>query len=80
MQDDTAAEIICKRARTNLQKQRNDKLIKASEALKQQCIHGEKVEIDWKERRVLVSDLPAYVQARDTVEGSFLPPFAAMII
>ena len=38
------------------------------------------VELDWKERRVLVSDLPAYVQARDTVEGAFLPPYASMSV
>ena len=78
LQDDVGSKLVCKRARTGLQRQRNDKLVKASDALKQRCTSGEKVEIDWKERRVLVAAAAAYVQARETTEGSFLPPFANM--
>ena len=80
LQDDTGAHLACKRARTNMQRQRNDELVKANDALKLRCQKGEKVEIDWKERRVLVSDMPAFVQSRETVEGSFLPPFIDVIL
>ena len=79
-QDDTGAQLACKRARTNMQRQRNDKLVEANDALKLRCQMGEKIEINWKERRVLVSDTPAYVQSRDTVDGNFLPPFGDVIL
>ena len=73
--DDTEAKVSCKRARTGLQKQRNDKLIKANDVLKQNCVSQDLVQIDWKERRVLVNATPAFVQGQETAEGSFLPPF-----
>ena len=79
-QDDTGAQLARKRARTNMQRQRNDRLVKANGALKLRCQQGEKVEIDWKDRRVLVSNTPAYIQSRDTVEGNFLPPFVDVIL
>ena len=63
-----------------MQRQRNDKFIKANDASKQRCVSAERLEIDWEGRRLLVSGSPADLQGRDTAGGSCLPPFTDLKI
>ena len=79
LKDATEAKIVCKRARTAQQKQRNDVLIKALEALKTHNV-GSDVKINWQERRIDVNNSPAFVQSRDSSSGSFLPPHQNLVL
>ena len=75
VEDETHAKLVFKRARTALQKQRNDMLIKAETTLKQHAPGGSDMKIAWKERRIEVNSDPAFVQNRDSPSRSFLAPF-----
>ena len=70
------SQLGCKRARTNLQKQRNDELVSAEKVLKEKHGQADKVKINWQERRIEVDSEPVFVQSRDANSGKYLPPFS----
>ena len=77
--DGSGAKLGCKRARTNLQKQRNDALVGAERALKEKLGASADVKIDWENRRVVSKGEPAFEQKRGEVSGVYLAKFAALV-
>ena len=69
----------CKRARTNLQKQRNDALIGAEKALKEKLGTAGDVKVDWESRRVVSKGEAAFEQRRGEVSGIYLSPCATLV-
>ena len=69
--DTTGTTLVCKRARTMNQKNRNDKLLQAEDMIKKSCNNGDIIKIEWKERQVTCNKVPAFTQDRDSPAGSF---------
>ena len=77
--DGSGAKLGCKRARTNLQKQRNDALIGAEKALKEKLGIPGDVKIDWENRRVVSKGEPAFEQKRGEASGIYLSQFVTLM-
>ena len=75
LKDKTGASIVCKRAKTASQRDRNFKLQKAEEEVKKLCKSSQTVKIEWKDRQILCNGVPAFIQNKDDSSGIFLPPF-----
>ena len=80
MKDSAGSSIVCKRGKTQMQRDRNSKLQKAEEEIKKQCTHGETVKIDWKERSVTCQDVAAYTQDKDGLSDNSLSPFTQLVV
>ena len=70
------ANIDFKRARTALQRQRNDNLVKAEALVKKAAKDTDQVKIKWQERQVECNANPAYIQNKEGNSGRFLAPFS----
>ena len=79
LKDSTGSKLTAKRARTNLQKQRNDLLIKAESLIKVKHRQLDEVKINWRESQVVVKNVPAFCQDKEGSSGSFLPPFTDLV-
>ena len=79
LQDNSGAKLACKRARTNLQRQRNDGLIAAEGNLKKQFGEPGEVKIDWEHRQVKCKGEPAFIQDRVGLTGSYVGKFATLV-
>ena len=77
-EDSLKGKLAIKRARTALQKQRNDVLIKACDLIKEKTCPGQDVKIDWKNRKVTCQGNDGFIQMRDSTEGSFHGSFQAL--
>ena len=78
--DDSGSKLACKRARTNLQKTRNDALVEAEGFLKKKVDVPGDIKIDWKNRQVVTKDdVPAFVQQRGESSGSYQSVFSKLI-
>jgi len=71
LKDGTGATIVCKRARTSMQKQRNDSLIKAEGLVKAKIGPSCKAQINWQERHVAEGEEIFFTQDRDFPGGVF---------
>ena len=72
LKDGTGAKIVCKRARTTLQKNRNDNLIKAEGLIKTRAgSSANLVKIDWENRQIVLGEEVLFSQSRDTTSGTF---------
>ena len=80
MTDNSGAKVVCKRAKTALQKQRNDNLIKAEGLIKAKALSGAVVKIEWEKREVSCNGETAFSQCRDSASGEFKDPFQALTV
>ena len=72
LKDGTGAKIVYKRARTTLQKNRNDNLIKAEGLIKTRVgSSGKLVKIDWENRQVVLAEEVLFSQSRDSISENF---------
>ena len=78
--DNSGAKVVCKRAKTALQKQRNDNLIKAEGLIKAKALSGATVKIEWEKREVNCNGETAFSQCRDSASGEFKAPFQALTV
>ena len=65
MKDNSGAAIVCKRAKTAMQKQRNDNLIKAEGQIKSAAASGAVINLHWEKREItfIMIRLPPYSSA-----------------
>jgi len=78
LKDNQGGTIMCKRAQTTLQRDRNTKLHKACDEVKKRNADAK---IDFMSRRVMLpGDVPVYAQDKDGLGGRFLPPFEKCVI
>jgi len=76
----SGAKVICKRAKTALQKQRNDNLIKAEGLIQAKAPSGAVVKIEWEKREVSCNGETVFSQCRDSASGEFKTPFQALTV
>ena len=73
--DAKEGKLTVKRARSSLQKQRNDMLVKAHDLIKGEADPGHEVKLDWKSRKVTCQGSDAFIQYRTSNQGIFQKPF-----
>ena len=78
VKDEKDGSLMFKRARSSVQKQRNDFLVKACDLIKKKAPAGKEVKIDWKNRKVLCQGEDAFIQDRELSGGSFANSFQGL--
>ena len=81
LKDATGAKIVCKRARTTLQKNRNDNLIKAEGLIKTRAgSTGNLIKIVWENRQIVSGEEVLFSQSRDTTSGTFFGRYSDLVL
>ena len=80
LKDNSGAKVTCKRAKTVLQKQRNDSLVKAEGLIKSKAESGATVKIEWEKREVSCNGVTAFSQFRESASGNFKAPFHELTV
>ena len=80
MKDNSGAAIVCKRAKTAMQKQRNDNLIKAEGQIKSAAASDAVIKLDWEKREIICNGQCVFSQFRESPSGEFKSPFQALVV